>query len=72
MSKYDYTCLKHLCEKNNIKLIHDYSCNINNIFSNIEGECLNKKCNHNFSKSFRYLLHIFSFRTPILNEVSYN
>jgi len=56
MPRYDYTYLKYLCEKNNIKLFHDYSCNSINIFSNIEGECLNEECNHHFSKSFRSLL----------------
>lgn len=56
MSRYDYTYLKDLCDKNNIKLLHDYSCSNINIFSNIEGECLNEECNNQFSKSFRSLL----------------
>lgn len=56
MSRYDYTYLTDLCQKNNIELLKDYSLSSINIFTNIEGKCLNKTCDNIFSKSFRSLL----------------
>ena len=54
--RYDYTRLKDFTDENNIILFDDYSSKIINIFTIIEGQCLNIQCNNNFSKSFRSLV----------------
>lgn len=38
--RYDYTRLKEFSEENNIILLDDYSSNILNIFTVIQGQCL--------------------------------
>jgi hypothetical protein len=56
MQRYDYARLAELCKINNINLTKDYSLGTVNIFSTIEGNCLNNDCSNIFSKSFRSLL----------------
>jgi hypothetical protein len=56
MQRYDYARLANLCKTNNIDLTKDYSMETVNIFTIIEGNCLNDTCCNIFSKSFRSLL----------------
>ena len=54
--RYDYTRLSEFIKENNILLVNDYTTTNINIFTIIEGQCLNKDCLNKFSKSFRKLL----------------
>ena len=76
--RYDYTRLKEFSEQNNIILLEDYSSNILNIFTVIQGQCLNNECENIFSKSFRslvktncYCLHLLTFQMPIIYKPFY-
>ena len=44
--RYDYTRLKDFSNQNNIVLLDDYSNKTINIFTIIEGQCLNNHCNN--------------------------
>ena len=54
--RYDYTRLQEFRKENDIELLKDYSQDSINIFSFIEGKCLNTNCFNTFNKSFRSLV----------------
>ena len=56
--KYDINVLDHFCNENNILLTDDYSNNLINRNTIIEGICKNYNCKNIFSKPFRQLLKI--------------
>jgi len=56
--KYDINVLTQFCDENNILLIDDYSSQIVNRDTIIEGICKNTNCENIFSKPLRQLLKI--------------
>jgi len=53
--KYNLDLLTNFCSDNNITLLKDYSSEIVNRETRIEGKCLTTDCENNFDKTFRQL-----------------